>query len=236
MCHGGPTGATTSALNYKVQFWSSRGFAVVDVNYRGSTGYGRAYREKLKSQWGISDVIDVVAAARHLINQGKADPMRTLIRGSSAGGYTVLAALTFSRQFRAGASLYGIGNLETLATDTHKFESRYLDGLVGPYPEARDRYIERSPIHHTDQLNCPIIFFQGLEDKVVPPSQAEEMVSALKNKGLPVSHVTFQNEGHGFRKAANIQKAIEAELYFYRKILGISSAEKTPAIAIANYR
>ena len=221
LCHGGPTGATSTALNYKVQFWTSRGFAVADFNYRGSTGFGRSYRNKLHGNWGRADVDDVVAGVTHLCERGLADPERLLIRGSSAGGYTVLAALTFSDVFRAGASLYGIGDLETLARDTHKFEARYLDSLVGPYPASHSIYVERSPIHHVENLNCPVIFFQGLDDKVVPPNQAMAMVDALKAKELDVVYVPFAGEGHGFRRAENVARVFREELVFYQRILGI---------------
>lgn len=217
MGHGGPTGATSSALNLKIQFWTSRGFAVLDVNYRGSTGYGRTYRDRLKGQWGVVDVIDMASGAKAMVAQGLAHPQKLLIRGSSAGGYTVLAALTFTDTFAGGASLYGIGDLAALAADTHKFESRYLDSLVGPWPEAVDIYRDRSPIHHVDQLNCPVIFLQGLKDKIVPPSQAETMVAALRAKGIATEHITFAEEGHGFRNAEAIQTAITEELNFYRK-------------------
>jgi dipeptidyl aminopeptidase/acylaminoacyl peptidase len=218
MCHGGPTGATETSLNLKIQFWTSRGFAVLDVNYRGSTGYGRQYRDRLKSNWGITDVIDVCSGANYLIERGLVDKNKIAIRGSSAGGYTVLAALTFGDIFKAGASLYGIGDLEALATDTHKFEARYLDSLVGEYPKEKAVYHARSPIHHIDQLNCPVIFLQGLKDKVVPPTQAEAMVAALTKKGIKNAYVTFAEEGHGFRQAESIQKAIEAELNFYQEV------------------
>lgn len=235
MCHGGPTGAASTSLNLKIQFWTSRGFAVLDVNYRGSTGYGRAYREKLNGCWGVADIADAVAGVHYLGERSLIDPHRAIIRGSSAGGFTALAALTFTDTFCAGASLYGIGDLETLASDTHKFESRYLDRLIGPYPERRDLYLERSPIHHNERLRCPTIFMQGMEDKVVPPSQAEAMVAALREKGVPVSYITFDDEAHGFRKSANIKKALEAELAFYRRILGIVSDEKLPPITIDNF-
>ncbi|MGB0459218.1 MAG: S9 family peptidase [Porticoccaceae bacterium] len=215
ICHGGPTGATDCSLNLKIQYWTSRGFAVVDINYRGSTGFGRDYRDALNGAWGLADIEDTQYAIKFLTTQQKVDPERCIIRGSSAGGYTVLSALTFTDTFRAGASLYGIGNLETLARDTHKFESRYLDKLVGPYPEQKTIYQQRSPINHIEQLNCPVIFLQGLEDKVVPPSQAELMVSSLKKKGIPVVYVKFPDEGHGFRKAENIIRAMQAELDFY---------------------
>lgn len=220
MCHGGPTGATATGFNLKIQFWTSRGFAVFDVNYRGSTGYGRTYRQALDGAWGIKDVDDVVAGAQHLIDQGLADPERILIRGGSAGGYTVLAALAFHDLFKAGASYYGIGDLETLARDTHKFESRYLDTLVGPYPAEQALYQQRSPINHIEQLNCPVIFFQGLDDKVVPPQQAEAMVASLAKKGLKVKYVPFKGEGHGFRQAENTERALLEELQFYSDVFG----------------
>lgn len=221
MCHGGPTGATSSALNLKIQYWTNRGFAVVDINYRGSTGFGRTYRKALAGAWGIADVEDTQSAIRYLAEQQKIDPERCLIRGGSAGGYTVLSALTFTDTFKAGASLYGIGDLETLATDTHKFESRYLDSLIGPYPERRDVYLGRSPIHHAEGLNCPVIFLQGLEDKVVPPNQAEMMVKLLEDKGIQVAYVAFPDEGHGFRKADNIIRAMESELAFYQDVFNL---------------
>ncbi|GGY69253.1 peptidase [Cellvibrio zantedeschiae] len=224
MCHGGPTGATETSLNIKIQFWTSRGFAVLDVNYRGSTGYGREYRDRLKNNWGVTDVIDVCSGARYLIERGLVDKNKVAIRGSSAGGYTVLAALTFSDTFKAGASLYGIGDLEALAKDTHKFEARYLDSLVGEYPARQDLYRARSPIHHIEQLNCPVIFLQGLKDKVVPPNQAEAMVAALRSKGIKTAYVTFAEEGHGFRQAETIQKAIEAELEFYLEVFNHKQA------------
>lgn len=221
ICHGGPTGATNSSLNLKIQYWTNRGFAVVDINYRGSTGFGRHYRQGLAGAWGLADVEDTQYAIGHLASLGRIDSERCIIRGGSAGGYTVLSALTFTDTFRAGASLYGIGDLETLATDTHKFESRYLDSLIGPYPERKDIYIERSPIHHIEGLNCPVIFLQGLQDKVVPPNQAEMMVDSLQSKGIKVAYVTFDDEGHGFRKANNIIRAMEAELTFYQEVFNL---------------
>jgi dipeptidyl aminopeptidase/acylaminoacyl peptidase len=218
LCHGGPTGATDTGLNLKIQYWTSRGFAVADINYRGSTGYGRQYRQKLNNNWGITDVEDVCAAVDYLATQKLIDPTKAVIKGSSAGGYTVLAALTFSDTFTAGTSLYGIGNLETLALDTHKFEARYMDSLVGPYPATKQIYLDRSPLFHADKLNCPVIFFQGLDDKVVPPNQASAMVNALKSKGVPVAHVEFKGEGHGFRQASSIQQCLENELSFYAQL------------------
>ncbi len=232
LCHGGPTGATETGLNLKIQYWTSRGFAVIDVNYRGSTGYGRHFREQLNGAWGIHDVEDVCAAVDFLAAQDLIAPDKVAIKGSSAGGYTVLAALTFSDTFNAGASLYGIGNLETLATDTHKFESRYLDVLVGPYPQDRETYQKRSPLNHSEQLNCPVIFFQGLDDKVVPPNQAQAMVAALDNKKVPVAYVPFEGEGHGFRQASSIQRALEAELHFYSQVFGFKVDENIEPVEI----
>ncbi len=234
LSHGGPTGATETGLNLKIQYWTSRGFAVMDVNYRGSTGYGRHYRDQLKRAWGVHDVEDVCAAATHLVDLGLVNPDQLIIKGSSAGGYTVLAALTFAATFSAGASLYGIGNLETLARDTHKFESRYLDSLVGEYPAERELYLQRSPLCHTGQLNCPVIFFQGLEDKVVPPDQAETMVQALKAKGIPVAYVPFPGEGHGFRGAASIQRCLEAEWSFYGQVFDFPIPAEIEPVAIDN--
>jgi dipeptidyl aminopeptidase/acylaminoacyl peptidase len=234
ICHGGPTGSTSTALNLKIQYWTSRGFAVLDVNYRGSTGYGRHYREQLQGQWGIADVTDVVEGANYLIKRKMVNPEKTAIRGSSAGGYTVLAALCFHQLFKAGACLYGIGDLETLARDTHKFESRYLDKLIGPYPAQRAIYQDRSPIHHIDQFNCPVIFFQGLDDKIVPPEQTVAMSGALKEKNLPVAYLPFEGEGHGFRKAGTIKQSLEAELFFYGKVFGFSPADELPTIPISN--
>ncbi|GAB2885095.1 prolyl oligopeptidase family serine peptidase [Microbulbifer echini] len=234
LSHGGPTGATSAGLNLKVQYWTSRGFAILDVNYSGSTGYGREYRDRLTDKWGIYDVEDVCAGAEYLVDQGLADPERLLIKGGSAGGYTVLAALTFHNTFKAGASHYGIGELSSLAKDTHKFESRYLDKLVGPWPSAEAIYQKRSPINHVEQMNCPVIFFQGLEDKVVPPNQAETMVKALQERGIPVAHITFANEGHGFRSGDSIKMALEGELEFYSRIFAFPLAEAGPGITIEN--
>lgn len=230
MCHGGPTGATSSALNLKIQYWSNRGFAVFDINYSGSTGYGRAYRDRLKQQWGILDVDDICAGAAFLVEDGKADPKKLAVRGSSAGGYSVLAALTFHQQFTAGASLYGIGDLSLLTEDTHKFESRYLDQLIGPYPDDKAVYQARSPLHHVDQLQCPVIFLQGLEDKVVPPNQAEAMVNALAEKNIPVAYVTFPEEGHGFRQAENIRHAIDVEYAFYASEFNLQVDDELPEV------
>ena len=233
--HGGPTSAAASRLNLGIQYWTSRGFAVLDVNYGGSTGYGREYRQRLDRQWGIVDVDDCVNGARYLVEQKQVDGNRIAIAGGSAGGYTTLCALTFRDRFKAGASYYGVSDLAALAQDTHKFESRYLDRLIGPYPERRDLYWERSPIHFTEQLNCPVIFFQGLEDKVVPPSQAEMMVAALRAKGLPVAYVPFEGEQHGFRRAENIKRALDGEFYFYSRVFGFEPADAVEPVPIENF-
>ena len=239
MSHGGPTSAAQSDLNLRVQYFTSRGLAVVDVDYGGSSGYGRAYRQRLDGQWGVVDLADCVNAARHLAAAGQSgkarvDGRRMAIRGGSAGGFTTLCALTFSDVFAAGASYYGVADLASLATDTHKFESRYLDRLVGPWPEAADVYHARSPIHSADRLSAPVIVFQGLEDKVVPPAQAEVLVEALRAKGLPVAYLTFEGEQHGFRQAATIVRATEAELWFYGRILGFEPADTIEPVPIAN--
>ncbi|HVQ15740.1 MAG TPA: prolyl oligopeptidase family serine peptidase [Vicinamibacterales bacterium] len=234
--HGGPTTATSATLDLKVQFWTSRGFAVADVNYGGSSGFGRIYRERLNRQWGVLDVQDMIAAAQYLVATGKADAHRLMIRGGSAGGYTTLAALTFHPGvFKAGASYYGISDIEVLAHDTHKFESRYLDTLVGPYPAAQDVYYARSPIHFVDRLDCSLILFQGLEDKVVPPNQSEMMAAAVRAKGLPVAYLAFEGEQHGFRKATTIVRCLEAELYFYGAIFGFTPADDIEPIRIDNH-
>jgi len=232
--HGGPTSASTSTLRLDIQYWTSRGIGVLDVNYGGSTGFGRAYRQRLQGTWGTVDVDDCVNGARFLAQRGDADHRRLAIRGGSAGGFTTLAALTFRSLFRAGASYYGVSDLEALAKDTHKFESRYLDGLIGPYPQRKDVYEQRSPIHFADRLSCPVILFQGLEDKVVPPSQAEMMVAALRKKGLPVAYIAFEGEQHGFRQAANIKRALDGELYFYGKVFGFTPADKLEPVPIEN--
>ena len=229
--HGGPTWATTSEYRAAIQYWTTRGFAVVDVNYRGSTGYGRAYRERLYGGWGLVDVEDCVAAVTYLVQRGDVDGDRLAIRGGSAGGYTTLMAVTFTDVFKAGASHYGISDVTALVAETHKFESRYVDQLIGPYPAFADVYRERSPLHHAERITCPMIFLQGLEDKAVPPAQAERMVDALKARGVPVAYVAFPDEQHGFRKAENIRRALEAEQFFYCSIFqlplpsGISPVE-----------
>jgi dipeptidyl aminopeptidase/acylaminoacyl peptidase len=234
MSHGGPTGAAGSALDLEIQYWTSRGFAVLDVNYGGSTGYGRAYRQRLDRRWGIVDIDDCVNGARYLVEQARVDEQRLAIRGGSAGGYTTLAALTFRDLFKAGASYYGVSDLEALATETHKFESRYLDRLIAPYPSGRDVYLARSPIHAVDQLSCPIILFQGLEDKVVLPNQAEMMVDALRRKGIPVAYLPFAGEQHGFRRAENIKRALDAELYFYARLFEFELADPVEPVEIEN--
>ena len=224
LAHGGPTSAARSQLNLALRFWTSRGFAVADVNYRGSSGFGRAYRKKLDGEWGVADVADCVACARFLADRGDVDPARLAIRGGSAGGFTVLSALAFHDTFTAGASSYGVADLEALAADTHKFESRYLDSLVGPYPEAKALYRERSPIHHLDGFTAPMIVLQGSEDRIVPPNQSRMIVAALEARGVPVTYLEFEGEQHGFRKAATIVRALEAELAFYGRVFGFEPA------------
>ncbi len=233
--HGGPTAATKSHLSWSIQFWTSRGFAVVDVNYRGSTGYGRDYRELLRGSWGIVDVEDCINAAKYLVGQRKVNDERIAIRGRSAGGYTALRALTWKSFFTVGVSYFGIADLERLAKDTHKFEARYLDYLIGPYPERKDLYLARSPINSVERLNCPVILFQGLEDKVVPPSQSEIMVQALKKKGVPFAYLAFEGEQHGFRKAETIIRCAKAELYFYGRIFGFTPADSIEPVDIVNF-
>ena len=232
MSHGGPTAATHPLINFRIQYYTTRGWAVADVNYGGSTGYGRAYRERLDGKWGVVDVHDCEDLVEYLANAGRIDRDRVAIRGGSAGGYTTLAALTFGNTFRAGASHYGIGDLESLARDTHKFESRYLERLIGPYPQARELYVERSPVHHVENLKCPVVFFQGLDDRVVPPNQAEAMVAALRRRQLPVAYVPFAGEQHGFRQAANIKRALEGEYLFFARIFGFEPADALPPLEI----
>ena len=233
--HGGPTAASSTELNLETQFWTTRGFAVADVNYGGSTGYGREYRERLKGAWGVVDVVDCIAAARHLAEAGVVDGDRMAIRGGSAGGFTTLCALTFhAGVFAAGASYYGVADAESLARDTHKFESRYLDGLIGPYPAGARLYRERSPIHFTNRLSAPLIVFQGLEDEVVPPSQAEALVEALESKGLTYAYLAFEGEQHGFRRAETIRRSLEAELSFYGMVFGFEPADELAPIEVHN--
>ena len=232
--HGGPTAATSSSMSLKIQYWTSRGFAVLDVNYGGSTGYGREYRKRLQDSWGIVDVDDCANGAKYLAQKGLVDGDKMAIAGGSAGGYTTLCALIFRDVFKAGASYYGVSDLEALVRDTHKFESRYLDGLIGPYPERKDLYIARSPIHSAERLSCPVIFFQGLEDKVVPPNQAEMMVEILKAKGLPVAYVAYVGEQHGFRRAQNIKRTLDGEFYFYSRVFKFELAESVEEVPIYN--
>ncbi len=232
--HGGPTSASTTTLKLNIQYWTSRGLGVLDVNYGGSTGYGTGYRRRLNGQWGVVDVDDCINGARYLVERAEADGERLIIRGGSAGGYTTLAALTFRDVFKAGASYYGISDIELLEQDCHKFESRYNDSLIGPYPERKDLYRARSPIHFTDRLSCPIILFQGLDDKVVPPNQAKMMFEAALRKGLPVAYVAFEGEQHGFRKAENIKRSLDGELYFYSKVFGFELAEPVEPVKIEN--
>ncbi|OGV71754.1 MAG: hypothetical protein A3K19_25365 [Lentisphaerae bacterium RIFOXYB12_FULL_65_16] len=234
--HGGPTGAATATLSLDTQFWTSRGFAVVDVNYRGSTGFGRRFRNALRDRWGVVDVEDCVHAAQLLAERGCVDAQRLIIRGGSAGGYTTLCALTFTQAFKAGASYYGVSDCEALARDTHKFESRYLDRLIGPYPERAALYRERSPIHFPERLSCPLILFQGLEDRIVPPNQSEMMYEALKRKGIPVVYLAFEGEQHGFRKAETIVRSLEAELAFYGAVFRFAVMGPAQGVDITNLR
>jgi dipeptidyl aminopeptidase/acylaminoacyl peptidase len=232
--HGGPTASTTTVLNLAVQYWTSRGFAVADVDYRGSSGYGRAYRRLLDGAWGVADVEDCAAVVSWLDAQQLADGARAVIRGGSAGGFTTLAALTFTDVFAAGASHFGVADLELLAKDTHKFESRYLDGLVGPWPASAEIYQRRSPIHHVDGITSPLILFQGLEDMVVPPEQSQLMFDALSRRGIPVAYMTFEGEQHGFRKAETIMTVMAAELAFYGRVLGFQPDGDPVELDIAN--
>ncbi|MDA0893126.1 MAG: prolyl oligopeptidase family serine peptidase, partial [Proteobacteria bacterium] len=234
--HGGPTGVASPGYSLAQQFWTSRGFAILDLNYRGSTGFGREYRRALYGNWGVADVEDAVAGARWLSDQKLADPQRLIIRGGSAGGFTVLAAHAFHNTFSAGASHYGISDLTILAEQTHKFESRYLDQVIGPYPELDHVYRQRSPINHLENFRAPLIMLQGLDDKVVPPNQSEMIYEALKVRGVPTAYVSFEGEGHGFRKAENIVHAIQAELYFYSRVLNMQVADDLPAIEIDNLK
>jgi dipeptidyl aminopeptidase/acylaminoacyl peptidase len=230
--HGGPTSHATPELSEEYLFWTSRGFGIADVNYRGSSGYGRAYRDKLQGTWGIVDTEDCVAAARYLAETGEVDGERLAIRGGSAGGYATLCALVFHDAFAAGASYYGVADTETLARDTHKFESRYLDGLIGPYPERADLYRERSPIHFVERIRAAVILFQGLEDEIVPPNQAETMVAAMKANGVPHAYLAFEGEQHGFRRSETQIRCLEAELYFYGRILGFDPADELQPVEI----
>ncbi|HYI59546.1 MAG TPA: prolyl oligopeptidase family serine peptidase [Microlunatus sp.] len=234
LSHGGPTSFADTGFNISLQYWTSRGFAVLDVNYRGSTGYGRPYRDALRGQWGIVDVADCAGGAAAMVDQGRADPRRLIVRGGSAGGYTTLRALTTTDVFTAGVSFYGVADPEALARDTHKFEARYLDSLIGPYPGAIETYRERSPILHVDRLSVPLLLLQGAEDAVVPPNQAETMAAAVRAKGLPVAMIIFDGEGHGFRQASSIQAALEAQLFFLSRVFGFEPADDLPPIKIDN--
>lgn len=234
MAHGGPTGAARRQMQLSIAYWTSRGFGVADIDYRGSTGYGRSYRHRLNDNWGLADVEDCVAAAKHLVSQKKVDETRLAIKGGSAGGFTVLAALTFHNTFTAGASRYGIADLAVLAQDTHKFESRYLDRLVGRWPEDKEIYEQRSPIHHVEQLSTPMVILQGLEDPIVPPNQARLMAQKLKENEIPHAVIEFSDEGHGFRKAPNITRAIESELAFFARIFDFTPSDELPEIQIEN--
>jgi len=233
--HGGPTAASGTILRYNIQYWTSRGFALLDVNYGGSTGYGREYRQRLNGNWGVVDVDDCCNGALYLVKKGLADPNRLAIRGGSAGGYTTLACLTFRNEvFKAGASYYGLSELELFIKETHKFESHYMDSLLGPYPEYKEIYFERSPINFTKNIACPLILFQGDEDKIVPFSQSQLMFEEVRAKGLPVAYLLFKGEQHGFRKAENIKRSLDAELYFYSKIFGFITADKIEPVEIEN--
>jgi dipeptidyl aminopeptidase/acylaminoacyl peptidase len=232
--HGGPTGCVRPSLNLTIQFWTSRGFAVVDVNYGGSTGYGRDYRRLLNGNWGVVDVQDSMNAALYLAKRGDVDGDRLAIRGGSAGGFTTLACLVFTDTFKAGANYFGVANFETFVGDTHKFESRYLDSLVGPYPERKDLYHERSPANFVDRISVPVITFQGLEDAIVPPSQSEQIVNALRAKKIPCAYVTYEGEQHGFRQAKNMIHSLETELYFYGRVFGFEPADAVEGVEIEN--
>jgi dipeptidyl aminopeptidase/acylaminoacyl peptidase len=232
--HGGPTASYSTTLNLQTQYWTSRGWGVVDVNYGGSTGYGTEYRRRLNGNWGVVDVDDCVNAARYLVETASADPARVAIAGGSAGGYTTLCALTMRDYFRAGANYFGLSDLVPFVKDTHKFESRYLDSLIGPWPEASDLYRERSPLTHVDNLNCPLIVFQGLEDKIVPPNQSELIVEAVRRKGLPVAYLAFEGEQHGFRQAKNIKRSLEGESYFYSQVFDFALADEVEPVPIEN--
>ncbi len=234
LSHGGPTGQTSPLLDLEIQYWTSRGIAVLDVNYGGSTGYGTEYRRRLNGKWGIVDMNDCTNGALYLAEQGRVDGDRLMIMGGSAGGYTTLCALTFRDEFKAGASFFGISDLEAMTIDTHKFESRYLDSMIGPYPERKDLYVERSPIHHIDRLSSPMIVLQGLEDKVVPPNQAVMMVDALREKKLPVAYLPFEGEQHGFRKAENIKRSLDGTFYFFSRIFGYEPADEIEPVEIEN--
>lgn len=234
-CHGGPTSAGGPTYPFELQYWTSRGFAIVDVDYGGSSGYGRDYRQRLNGNWGVVDVDDCINAARHLIEAGHVDPARVSITGGSAGGYTVLLSLTKRKFYAAGASHYGIGDLVSFVKETHKFESRYVDSLVGPYPERADLYRERSAVNYAEDMSCPVILFQGLEDRVVPPDQAEMFVAACEKRKLPYAYLAFEGEQHGFRQDKNIRRSLEGELYFLSRVFGFSTADAIEPVEIDNF-
>ena len=234
MTHGGPTSARDSAYDQQIHFWVSRGFAVLDVNYSGSTGFGRAYRDRLKGQWGILDVSDVVSAVKDVTDAELADPERIAITGGSAGGYTTLQALVTTDVFAAGISSYGIGDLRALVADTHKAESRYPDSLIGPWPEAEQTYLDRSPVTQLENLKTPMLILQGLEDRVVPPNQAYDMAEAVRAAGKPLALVTFEGEGHGFRGMSARRTALESKLSFLQQVFGMEHSEDVPELAIEN--
>ncbi len=234
-CHGGPTGSAGQTYAFEYQYWTSRGIAVVDVNYGGSAGYGRAYRMRLNGNWGVVDVDDCINAARYLVQQGLVDGERVSITGGSAGGYTALLSLTKRDFYNAGASHFGIGDLVLFIKETHKFEAHYTDTLVGLYPERADLYRDRSAVHFADNLKVPVILFQGLEDKVVPPSQADEFVAVCQKKKLPYAYVPFEGEQHGFRQEKNIRRSIEGEMYFLSRIFGFELADKIEPVKIVNF-
>lgn len=234
VCHGGPHSAASAELNLTIQYWTSRGIAVLDVNYGGSTGFGREYRERLIGEWGVVDVNDCVNAALYLVERGDVDGQRMAISGGSAGGFTALAALTFRNVFKAGASYFGVSDLEALLSGIHKFDAHSLVGLVGPYPLYRRRYIERSPINFSQYAACPVIFFQGLEDTIVPAIQSEEMFRILKDKGVPTAYLAFEGEQHGFRRAETIMRCLSAEFFFYSRVLGFEPADDLEPVEIEN--
>jgi dipeptidyl aminopeptidase/acylaminoacyl peptidase len=232
--HGGPTAHVQASLDLGIQLFTSRGLAVVDLNYGGSTGYGRDYRDRLRGRWGEVDVEDSAAAVRHLAERGDIDPARVEITGGSAGGYTTLLALAIRDEFAAGTSYYGVADLVTFHAETHKFESHYDDYLVGPWPEAIDTYRDRSPVSHADSISRPLLLLQGLDDKVVPPAQSEVIIAALKQRGIPYAYIAFEGEGHGFRKAENVERAYAAHLSFVAQMFGFEPADELESIEIEN--
>lgn len=232
--HGGPTSHAMPVFKPTTQYWTTRGYAVVDVNYGGSSGFGRAYRERLRGQWGVVDLQDAVAAVDHLVAQGWVDGDRVVIRGGSAGGFTVLSALVFTQRFAAGINYFGVADLATLAEDTHKFESRYLDGLVGPLPQAAELYRQRSPLHHMKRCHGALITFQGSDDRAVPPQQSRDVTAAARAAGCPVAYLEFEGEGHGFRQGPNIVRALQAEEVFLGRVFGHRPAGDLPPVDIDN--